>query len=84
MPTRSTRSARLLAPALLLSLAVSFAAMPSAPASAESPATAYQYGRQLGAACRPPLKFAAGACVRRCPAGFEDNGRTCRQRTMRW
>ncbi len=85
MPIRSARRALLLAlspllaPTLLLGLAV----LPSAPASAESPAKAYQYGRQLGSACRPPLKFAAGACVRRCPAGFQDNGRTCRQRSMR-
>ncbi len=32
--------------------------------------------------CRPPLKYAAGACVRRCPAGFRDTGRVCRFRTM--
>jgi hypothetical protein len=27
--------------------------------------------------CRPPLKFAAGACVAACPAGYEDRGSTC-------
>ncbi len=27
--------------------------------------------------CRPPLKFAAGACLPVCPAGFEDRGRVC-------
>ena len=27
--------------------------------------------------CRAPLKFAAGACVPACPAGFEDRGRVC-------
>lgn len=27
--------------------------------------------------CRSPLKFAAGACVPVCPAGFEDRGRVC-------
>ena len=32
--------------------------------------------------CRPPLKYAAGACVGRCPAGFTDTGRVCRFRTM--
>lgn len=80
-----SRSARRPAPALLAGLVLSgLAVLPAAPASAESPAKAYQYGRQLGAACRPPLKFAAGACVRRCPTGFQDNGRTCRRRTMRW
>ena len=80
-----SRSARRPAPALLAGLVLSgLAVLPAAPASAESPAKAYQYGRQLGAACRPPLKFAAGACVRRCPAGFQDTGRTRRRRTRRW
>ncbi|GJD73636.1 hypothetical protein CFIICLFH_1865 [Methylobacterium goesingense] len=32
--------------------------------------------------CRPPLKFAAGACVKRCPAGYRDTGRYCRFRNM--
>ncbi|KMO40473.1 hypothetical protein VQ02_07495 [Methylobacterium variabile] len=32
--------------------------------------------------CRPPLKFAAGACVASCPAGYEDTGRTCVFRNM--
>lgn len=32
--------------------------------------------------CRPPLKFAAGACVAQCPAGYEDTGRTCVFRNM--
>jgi hypothetical protein len=32
--------------------------------------------------CRPPLKFAAGACVTRCPAGYRDTGRYCRFRSM--
>lgn len=32
--------------------------------------------------CRPPLKFAAGACVKRCPAGYRDTGRYCRFRSM--
>jgi hypothetical protein len=30
--------------------------------------------------CRPPLKFAAGACVPSCPAGYEDRGRYCEYR----
>lgn len=33
--------------------------------------------------CRPPLKFAAGACVKRCPAGYRDTGHYCRFRSMR-
>ncbi|WP_082504445.1 hypothetical protein [Methylobacterium sp. Leaf117] len=37
---------------------------------------AYRYS------CQPPLKFAAGACVRRCPAGYRDTGRYCRFRSM--
>ncbi|TGE00547.1 hypothetical protein [Methylobacterium nonmethylotrophicum] len=32
--------------------------------------------------CRPPLKFAAGACVASCPAGYEDRGRTCVYRSL--
>lgn len=32
--------------------------------------------------CRPPLKFAAGACVAQCPAGYEDRGRVCSFRNM--
>ncbi len=33
---------------------------------------------RFGALCRPPLKFAAGACLRECPAGYRDTGRgTC-------
>ena len=40
----------------------------------------YLYGEQnFRNACRPPLKYAAGACVRRCPAGYRDRGgRYCR------
>jgi hypothetical protein len=32
--------------------------------------------------CRPPLKFAAGACVAQCPAGYEDRGRVCSFRSL--
>jgi hypothetical protein len=32
---------------------------------------------QYGASCPPPKKFAAGACVAACPAGYEDQGRVC-------
>ena len=39
--------------------------------------------RSVRNACRPPLKFAAGACVRRCPAGYRDNGPTCGFKSMR-
>ena len=27
--------------------------------------------------CKAPTKFAAGACVLECPAGYEDQGRVC-------
>ena len=41
-------------------------ATPSVPALAQSPAQSFVYGeKQFRHACRPPLKFAAGACVRR-------------------
>lgn len=54
------------------------------PAAAQSPAKSYLFQEQrFSRVCRPPLKFAAGACVRRCPAGYEDNGRTCRLKSMR-
>lgn len=65
-----------LAAALVLSVA---------PARAQSPAKSFVYEqRQLGNVCRPPRKFAAGACVRRCPAGYQDEGRTCRLRSQRF
>ncbi|WP_238231496.1 MULTISPECIES: hypothetical protein [Methylobacterium] len=49
------------------------------------PAQSYQFReKRFSNTCRPPLKFAAGACVRRCPAGFQDNGGYCRQRSMRY
>ncbi|MGH1587462.1 hypothetical protein ACRBEV_02750 [Methylobacterium phyllosphaerae] len=32
---------------------------------------------QYAAACPPPRKLAAGACVAACPAGYEDRGRDC-------
>jgi hypothetical protein len=32
--------------------------------------------------CRPPLKFASGACVAQCPAGYEDRGRVCVFRSL--
>ncbi|GBU18248.1 MULTISPECIES: hypothetical protein [Methylobacterium] len=67
--------------------ALALASLPlvaAAPALA-GPAQSYQYEeRQMRSACRPPLKFAAGACVRRCPPGYQDQGRTCRFRSMRW
>ena len=62
--------------------ALSFAVL-AVPASAQSPAQSFVYGqKQFRNACRPPLKYAAGACVRRCPAGYQDMGRTCRLRNQ--
>lgn len=37
---------------------------------------------QYAASCPPPKKFAAGACVTACPAGYEDQGRVCVYRNM--
>lgn len=70
---------RPLARALLL-VAV---AVPSLPALAQSPAQSFVYGeKRFRHACRPPLKFATGACVRRCPAGYQDTGGYCRLRSQ--
>jgi hypothetical protein len=58
-------------------------ATPSVPALAQSPAQSFVYGeKQFRHACRPPLKFAAGACVRRCPAGYQTMGGYCRLRSQ--
>ncbi|MCJ2083792.1 hypothetical protein [Methylobacterium sp. J-090] len=74
---------RLSCAALLLVAVASPLALPG-PAMAQSPAKDFLFQEQrFSRACRPPLKYAAGACVRRCPAGYEDMGRTCRQRSMR-
>ena len=67
----------------LLALAAAGAIAASGPASAGR-AQDYLFGEaRFRDACRPPLKYAAGACVRRCPAGYRDQGRTCRFRNMR-
>ncbi|KAB1074921.1 hypothetical protein F6X51_05615 [Methylobacterium planeticum] len=60
--------------------------MPPAPAAAQGPAQSYEYGqRRFRNACRPPLKYAAGACVRRCPAGYRNVAPGyCRQRGGGW
>jgi len=58
-------------------------AIPAVPAFAQSPAQSFVYGqKRFRHACRPPLKFAAGACVRRCPAGYQDTGGYCRLRNQ--
>lgn len=54
------------------------------PAAAQSPAQSFVYGqKQFRHACRPPLKYAAGACVRHCPAGYRNDGRYCRLSNQR-
>ena len=69
-----------LVPAALIALGL---VLPVLPASAQSPAQAFVYQqKRFQHACRPPLKFAAGACVRRCPAGYQDNGGYCRFRNQ--
>jgi hypothetical protein len=66
----------------ILLVALPFGA--TAPAAAQSPAKSYLFGeKRFQKACRPPLKYAAGACVRRCPAGYEDLGGYCRFQSMR-
>ena len=58
-------------------------AIPAVSALAQSPAQSFVYGeKQFRHACRPPLKFAAGACVRRCPAGYQTMGGYCRLRSQ--
>ncbi|ACL61382.1 hypothetical protein [Methylobacterium nodulans] len=46
--------------------------------AAPGPAVAQAYRTS----CPPPLKEAAGACVRECPAGYEDRGRFCAFRSL--
>ncbi|AWN40832.1 hypothetical protein [Methylobacterium durans] len=73
-----------LACAALLALATVLPVGAPQPAAA-GPAQSYLFGeKRFRNACRPPLKYAAGTCVRRCPAGYQDMGRTCRFRNMRW
>lgn len=63
-------------------LALAFA-LPALPSAAQSPAQSFVYGqKQFRHACRPPLKFAAGACVRHCPAGYQNMGGYCRLRNQ--
>lgn len=33
--------------------------------------------RQFATYCPPGLEYAAGACVRSCPGGYEDTGKIC-------
>ncbi|MCJ2140291.1 hypothetical protein [Methylobacterium sp. E-066] len=55
------------------------------PAAAQSPAQSFVYGeKRFRNACRPPLKYAAGACVRRCPAGYRNTGGYCRFQSQRF
>lgn len=71
---------------LLLSAAVMAAALSAIPepAAAQSPAQSFVYRQQrFRHACRPPLKFAAGACVRHCPAGYRNEGGYCRLLSQR-
>ncbi|MGU3540070.1 hypothetical protein [Methylobacterium sp. A54F] len=76
--------------AVLLALAVAIpagVALPIAAAehAAAGPAQSYMFREQrFRNTCRRPLKFAAGTCVRRCPAGYQDMGGYCRMRSQRW
>ena len=75
---------------MLVRVALSAAVMAAAlsilpePAAAQSPAQSFVYRqRQFRNTCRPPLKFAAGACVRHCPAGYRNDGGYCRLLSQR-
>ena len=82
MPPRRLRSTVL--PLAVALFAVTAPIGAAAPAAAGSPSKSFMFGEQrFRNTCRPPLKFAAGACVRRCPAGYQDNGGYCRHRNMR-
>jgi hypothetical protein len=60
-------------------------ALPPLPAAAQSPAQSFVYReKRFRNACRPPLKFAAGACVRHCPAGYQNMGGYCRYQSQRF
>lgn len=65
----------LLALAGLAALALPASAAPMGYGEARS-SKSYRYS------CPAPLKFAAGACVKRCPAGYRDTGRYCRFKNM--
>ncbi|GJE49484.1 hypothetical protein GOFOIKOB_2521 [Methylobacterium tardum] len=65
------RSGGVVATILAAALSAIMLALPAAPAQA-----------QYATACPPPKKFAAGACVTACPAGYEDQGRVCVYRNM--
>lgn len=65
------RSGGVVARIQVAALSTIMLALPAAPAQA-----------QYATACPPPKKFAAGACVTACPAGYEDQGRVCVYRNM--
>lgn len=44
---------------------------------AAHPGPANSQASSWATSCQPPLKLAAGACVRSCPAGYTDTGPTC-------
>lgn len=61
-----------------LSLLMLTVALPVGTLAVSTPGEAAQSmyrEKRFGSMCKPPLKFAAGACVRRCPAGYRDTGR---------
>ncbi|GEO98572.1 hypothetical protein [Methylobacterium haplocladii] len=67
-----------------LALVVALPLGAAVPAAAQGPAQSYLFGeKRFRNTCRPPLKYAAGACVRRCPAGYDSLGGYCRFRSMR-
>ncbi len=71
------------APILLIVITGSIST--AGPVAAQSPAQSFEFRQpRFKNACPPPLKFAAGACVRRCPAGYRNNGGYCRLQGGGW
>ncbi|AWN42321.1 hypothetical protein [Methylobacterium durans] len=69
---------------LLLTAGTLLAGM-AGPAGAQNPDQSFEYRQpRFKNACPPPLKFAAGACVRRCPAGYQNMGGYCRLSAGGW
>jgi hypothetical protein len=60
----------------LLALALA-AATPALANPVTGPNPDYRIANKFAADCPPHLKFAAGACVPTCPAGYADNGYVC-------
>nr|USU34215.1 hypothetical protein NG677_11420 [Methylobacterium sp. OTU13CASTA1] len=75
MPDRRERPlTRRLALASLLTLAAALPAGTPVQGASRDSAPAARRNDGFAHLCEPPLKFAAGTCVRDCPAGYRDTG----------